>query len=553
MDTPTHLNTSTVQDNVVEGTIINEFSKLLTNLKNPDTLRMLMSILEGKLEETLSQRSESDSDSTIYKTPDKVIVPVTPKYRLGVQHLPAGTLLNVSSGSETSGNNFSPSPVKYFSPYVELIRDLVFNDSLANSVVQEARSLCPNPLIPSNKVKYTWLSTENIPYVFSRVYHPAIDITQYGNIATLMKTLDSRTGNFGLDSCLIAYYENGGVSLSPHADDEVEIDQNAPIVILSFGAPRVMRFSNKSTREHMGSMELSDCSIVVMKPGCQQELVHSVVSNTNGSEGSRISLSFRKVIKPDLINATPAIQLPSAPPFPVSSPGSTVPHASTPFRPVPFNKAPRLLHNGYQEPITYTTDSQSNNITSEPKCESSPRHLVIGDSLVRRIELANSITICKGGAKPKDIIKHIRQHGIKLISYEQYQFIETVTICCGTNSIGNPRINMESIKSDYDMLLREIISLFPNARIALFNIPPRSYSSPIVVNRIFEFNNFLFHISQSCYPNISFINLFREFILPNGYINKRFYSWDLLHFSLQGYDIVMGRISEFQRYGEYFS
>ena len=167
--------------------------------------------------------------------------------------------------------------------------------------------------------------------------------------------------------------------------------------------------------------------------------------------------------------------------------------------------------------------------------------------------LVGSITICKGGAKPKDIINHIRHNGINKIPHEQYKFIETITICCGTNSIGNPHIDMESIKSDYDMLLRELINLFPNARIALFNIPPRSYSTPVVVSRIFEFNNFLFHISQSCYPNINFINLFREFILPNGYINKRFYSWDLLHFSMQGYDMVMSRISQFQRYGEYFS
>ena len=85
MDTPTHP-TNTSSDQVVEDTIINEFSKLLTNLKNPGTIRMLMSILEGQLEETLSQRGKSDSDSNINKTPDKVIVPVTPKYRLGVKH-----------------------------------------------------------------------------------------------------------------------------------------------------------------------------------------------------------------------------------------------------------------------------------------------------------------------------------------------------------------------------------------------------------------------------------------------------------------------------------
>ena len=554
MDTPTNsLNTSTDQDSIVvdDSIIINNFSKLLTDLKSPDTLRKLLSILEGKLEETLSQHGECDTDSE-FRTPDyKVIVPVTPKYRVGVKNLPAGTLLNVSSGSETSNTICSPSPVKYFSPYVELIRDLVFNDSLVNSVHEEAKSLCPNPSIPSNKVKYTWLSTENIPYVFSRVYHPAIDITQYENIATLMRTLDTQTGNYGLDSCLIAYYDNGAVSLNPHADDEPEIDQTAPIVILSFGPPRVMRFCNKSTRQQIGSMELTDCSIVVMKPGCQQELVHEVVqsANTSGPEGSRISLSFRKVMKPQLLTGTIAVKAPSESSIDIndSLPRSTFPQMSTPYR--PLHKVPQLIHNdGYQEPTLDTTGSKSCTVPSEHG--PSPRHLVIGDSLIRNVKLPNSITICKGGAKPRDLIAHIRREGI---TCQHYQFIETITICCGTNSVGNPYIDMESIKSDYDMLLREIIGLFPNARIALFNIPPRSYSTPIVVDRIFEFNNFLFHISQSCYPNISFINLFREFILPNGYLNKQFYIWDYLHFDLRGYDIVMDRISHFQRYREYFS
>ena len=431
---------------------------------------------------------------------------------------------------------------------MELIRDLVFDDSMANLVFQEATSLCPNTLDSSKKVQYTWLSTDNIPYVFGKVYHPAKNITQYANITTLMKALDIYTGKYGLDSCLIAYYDNGGVSLSPHADDEAEIDQNAPIVVMSFGSPRVMEFCKKTTREQIGSMELSDCSIVVMKPGCQQELVHSVVPNpnNNGPEGSRISLSFRKLSKPKLLNATPIFKSTYA--SPASPTGSNIPQISTPFR--PHNKAPRLLHNGYQEPISDTNYLQSPIPQQKSDVKIAPRHLVIGDSLVRRIELPDSITVCKGGAKPKDIINHIRLNRLKLPCN---QSIETVTICCGTNSIGNPHIDMESIKSDYDMLIREIISLYPNAHIALFNIPPRSYSSPIVVSRIFEFNNFLFYISQSCYPNISFINLFREFLLPNGYMNKRFYSWDLLHFSLQGYDIVTRRISEFQRYGEYFS
>lgn len=563
----------------MDDKVINEFSKLLINLHDPSTLRQLMSMLKIQLEETLSQHSipgSTSDNSSYYEATDVIKVPVTPKFRVGVKSVAAGYLLNVSSSPEEESRP-TPSPIKYFSPYVELIRDLVIDDHLAKSVTDEATSLWPRSLSPNkNKVGYTWLSKDNTPYIFDNVYHPAVDITQYHTIYNIMQIIDSQTGNFGLDSCLLAFYERGEVKLSYHADDEPEIDQDAPIVVLSLGVSRVLSFSKKNKRDQpIGEMALSDCSIVVMKPGCQQELVHSVLPNP-GCQGRRISLSFRKVKRKLLCTAPPRTlseewtSSPAYIPMPTSVPSSTPAPTSaslpmpkptyadivvgtTPARQQKRPHAPRMLYDGYQEPppgklpLTEEVKVDPKPI-SKPK--PTPQHLVIGDSLVRDIWLPNCVTVCVSGATPRDLLQHIRRNKFELIPDDQYRCIRSITICCGTNSLGRPHIPIGDIKSDYDMLVRELVGLFPTAKIALVNVPPRKYISPEVVDRIFDFNSFLYHIAQSYYAQFSFIDLFRQLLNPNKYINKHYYRPDLLHFNQFGNNMLMDRISEFNRYGK---
>lgn len=605
MESPQHSNNT--DNKFGDNVAINEISKLVGNLKEANSLRQLISLLTAQLEETLLEDSEHDStDSSIYGTPDKIMVLATPKRRVGMTETGVGYLLNVSTDTDESVRvtDPTPSPIRYFSPYVELIRDLVIDDNLATSLTEEATSLFPRSLSPSNnRVKYSWLNTDNIPYIFGHSFYPAIDIAQYESINSLMKIIDTQTGSFGLDSCLLAYYERGEVTLSYHSDDEPEIDQSAPIVVLSLGAPRTLSFCKKDTRKQpIGQLELADCSIAVMKPGCQQELVHSVLPNP-GCQGRRISLSFRKTKKqldtrpartlskewktsPVYVPPpTPGLPLPqpeepSLPPpppvlplspqhLPLPRPPPAIPlHASirkhtfaevvvgiTPVR--QQKMAPRVLTDGYQGstldiPPYPGSLKKEEGPKADPTPKPTPQHLVIGDSLVRDVWLPNCVTVSVSGGKPSDILHHIRKNKFELIPEEKYSCIRSITVCCGTNSVGRPHIPLYELKSDFDMLLRELIGLFPNARIALVNVPPRRYSSPEVIDRIYDFNSFLYHIANSCYPKISFIDLFRQLLRPNRYINKRYYRSDLLHFNDLGTHMLMDKISEFHRYGEYF-
>ena len=174
------------------------------------------------------------------------------------------------------------------------------------------------------------------------------------------------------------------------------------------------------------------------------------------------------------------------------------------------------------------------------------QHLVIGDSLIRRVALPNSVTRCRGGGKPGDIIPYLMDNH-HILPREDYPHILTVTLSCGTNSLSDLRLNLGDIMSDYDELLKSICTLFPNAQIALFNIPPRSYRSRRFIHRIHTFNDFLFDIARFC-PFISYINLFRECLSPQGYLNWKLYRGDLLHFSHHGNMLLSHRISEFHRH-----
>ena len=537
-------------DTLADAKIISEFSAMLSALKNANTLKILKLMLDGQLE-VLSNSTSSDVDSVEYQPTIKIPISATPQ-RSKVKTLAAGTLLNLNSTTDSEVSIGSPSPILP-SPYLKVVRDLVVDDNLADAVSREAFKMA-SKWQGSSRVRYSWLNFEDVPYTFGRTTHAAKDLRVYPNIMDLMSVIDNHMGNPGLDSCLVTYYDNGHIELPLHSDNEYIIDQSCPIVIFSLGLPRTIRFCKKPDREHIASFQLGDCAILVMKPGYQQELEHSVIESSENSTSQRISLSFRKLAK----QRPPVLRAPSISPILPSKPS-----------PMHYSHPPRPITEGYQEPgpvvSTYPPpppQPSSSSPHQQPpgsvpyysnnniNC-TFPKHLVIGDSLIRRIVLPNSVTICRGGGKPRDIIPYLLENE-HILPRKNYKYIQSITLSCGTNAISNTHLNLDTIISDYDELLDSLCSLFPNAHIALFNIPPRSYKSPIIIQRIYEFNNYLFHIARECSHYISFINLFREFLSPHGYLKWNLYRGDLLHFSHLGNMLLSHRIADFQKYNDRF-
>ena len=97
-------------------------------------------------------------------------------------------------------------------------------------------------------------------------------------------------------------YRNNKSTLRLHSDDEHEyIDQKSTICSFSIGATRDIEFCLKSIpgSDPVITFNMTEGSLVLMKPGCQQALKHRVPKRT-GKIGMRFSFSFRKLLPSDL-------------------------------------------------------------------------------------------------------------------------------------------------------------------------------------------------------------------------------------------------------------
>ena len=113
----------------------------------------------------------------------------------------------------------------------------------------------------------------------------------------------------------------------------------------------------------------------------------------------------------------------------------------------------------------------------------------------------------------------------------------------GTNDLTN-HMPVHVILSKYCELLEYLKRKLPNARILLFNIPPRYYPSIDLLFRIRAFNNSLLDLTN--FYDVEVIQLFWEFIDCYGYMVGQFYKRDFLHFSEAGISLVEKSIMEYQ-------
>ena len=96
-----------------------------------------------------------------------------------------------------------------------------------------------------------------------------------------------------LNSCLLNFYHNGNEGMGWHSDDEIELDEEAPIVSVSFGARRKFAFRHKRDRTRV-SLFLVSGSALAMHAPTQAFWQHSLLK-TKLSVGPRINLTFRAI------------------------------------------------------------------------------------------------------------------------------------------------------------------------------------------------------------------------------------------------------------------
>lgn len=94
------------------------------------------------------------------------------------------------------------------------------------------------------------------------------------------------------NGCLLNYYRNGEDSISYHTDKEPGMVKDGIIAVISLGAERDFCLKNQKTNK-VTKIKLTDGSLSIMNPICQQEFLHGIMKEKHIQDG-RISLTFRR-------------------------------------------------------------------------------------------------------------------------------------------------------------------------------------------------------------------------------------------------------------------
>lgn len=96
------------------------------------------------------------------------------------------------------------------------------------------------------------------------------------------------------DQILVHWYPNGKYYTEEHSDDEKQMVENSPIVIISFGATRTFRIKQKSDGKSR-DLPLKDGDVIAMGGSFQNVYTHQIPKEQ--VKEPRISLTFRQFKK----------------------------------------------------------------------------------------------------------------------------------------------------------------------------------------------------------------------------------------------------------------
>jgi alkylated DNA repair dioxygenase AlkB len=127
-----------------------------------------------------------------------------------------------------------------------------------------------------------------VTYKYSGIVCHAAPMTE--SLDYIKMIIGMATG-YDFNCVLCNYYQDGDHSISWHADDEKEL--TGPIVSMSLGGSRTMKFRNKQTKEAITEMELHNGLVIVMSEEMQNHVEHCIPKQKNVE--ARINLTFRNI------------------------------------------------------------------------------------------------------------------------------------------------------------------------------------------------------------------------------------------------------------------
>jgi alkylated DNA repair dioxygenase AlkB len=365
----------------------------------------------------------------------------------------------------------------------------VIDTTLAKEVLNECESL--NLPDSRRKPESQWLSMVDKPYIYadSNPIHHAKDITLLPSISKVMGLFNSQF-SCKLDSCLVLKYASASAAISLHADDEEMLDKSQPICNLSLGSTRKIEFHSNSCGKLIREITMKDRSLVLMKPGTQQEMKHKVRAEKTEATSVRYSLSFRALAK----------RPPTPPENEQTSSSSTTDCSSV------------------QTPCT--------NIVSKHVC------LVAGDSYAARLDpvklgrkSVEVASVARGGANLNHVMDQLKDYKSKNSSV----IVDKICISVGTNDL-RYLDNAYNFKFKFKSLCSLIKELYPSSKVYFQLLLPlpcknrydwRTNSNIMTLNRIIV-NECIFrrfHVLDAFHP---FCMRFRNPSLPDLRDNRLF-------------------------------
>jgi alkylated DNA repair dioxygenase AlkB len=139
-----------------------------------------------------------------------------------------------------------------------------------------------------------WMGDPGCSYTYSGVRNR---IEPWSPAVSELRALVEQDVGTRFNSLLLNRYRDGRDKLDWHADDEPELDPDAPIASLSLGVARSFRLRPRATDrgpEDTLSFELGGGDLLVMDPPTQSHWHHQVPQRLR-LQGARLNLTFRRI------------------------------------------------------------------------------------------------------------------------------------------------------------------------------------------------------------------------------------------------------------------
>ena len=180
--------------------------------------------------------------------------------------------------------------VEYMPRFFDENQSTLLFDQLLQSLDWQADQIMMFGKMITTKRKVAWVGDSNCSYTYSGVKkNPQAWTAELLQIKVQLEKLSGCAFN----SCLLNLYHNGEEGMGWHSDDEKELDPNAPIVSVSFGAIRKFSFRHKIDKKK-ATIALENGSVLIMHPPTQEFWSHSLVT-TKLATPARINLTFRSI------------------------------------------------------------------------------------------------------------------------------------------------------------------------------------------------------------------------------------------------------------------